>query len=368
MKISVRREELLEPLQIVSGVVERRQTLPILANVLLVIEPKRLSMTATDMEVELIAHAGVASGITGQATLPARKLLDICRSLPEEAEVNIEWKENQAKIRSGKSRFTLTTLPAKDFPALEDMDKDLVFKVPQKQLKSLISHTQFAMAQQDVRYYLNGLLLEMSETRLRAVATDGHRLALCDTGASVPAGKEERQIIVPRKGVTELMRLLDDSDKPIEIRTGSNHIQFETDTVRLTCKLIDGRFPDYERVLPDAEGGDILLANREMIRQSLTRASILSNEKYRGVRLTVSKGLLKALAHNPEQEEAEEEVEVDYKGKEIEIGFNVNYLLDAISAVGTDNVRIVFYDSNTSCLVLQEGQADCRYVVMPMRL
>lgn len=368
MKIVLQREELLNPLQIVASVVERRQTLPILANVLLDFDKGSLALTATDMEIELSATAKIGDTANGQVTLPARKLLDICRSLPENCTITFEVKDNQTLIKSGKSRFTLMTLPAKDFPALEQIDAVLDFTIKQSALRQVIGNTQFAMAQQDVRYYLNGLLLEMTTGQVRAVATDGHRLALSDVAAELTVEDGPLQVIVPRKGVTELARFLENSDTDVAVSVASNHIRFKTDAVCMTCKLIDGRFPDYDRVLPDESSGAQLLANREALRQSLTRASILSNEKYRGVRLALTTGLIRALAHNPEQEEAEEEIEVDYSGDDIEIGFNVNYLLDAISAVSTDQVRMSFYDSNTSCLIRPDGQDNSRYVVMPMRL
>jgi DNA polymerase-3 subunit beta len=222
------------------------------------------------------------------------------------------------------------------------------------------------MAQQDVRYYLNGMMLEIASGRLRAVATDGHRLALCDMPLDTPLN-EKRQVIVPRKGVQELLRLLENSDEPIRIDVGSNHIGISTREIRFTSKLVDGRFPDYDRVVP--KGGDkIVVADRELLRQALMRTSILSNEKYRGIRLKLDKNIIKIQAHNPEQEEADEELEVDYQGDVLEIGFNVTYLLDVLANVRSDNIEMTLSDSNSSCLMREPGTEQFRYVVMPMRL
>lgn len=367
MKFSIEREQLLPALQIIGGVVERRQTLPILANTLIVVDEGQLALTATDMEVELVVRLALEGGAAGETTLPARKLLDICRTLPESAKLDFEFEGDRARVKSGRSRFTLATLPAQEFPSTEVSASSAQFAVSQGALRQLLEDTQFAMAQQDVRYYLNGLLLEINPDNLRAVATDGHRLALGEatlkTGVDTPL-----QIIVPRKGIQELLRLLDTSDDEITLQVSSNHIRIDTGRIQFTSKLIDGRFPDYQRVIP-AGSDNVLVADRESLRQSLTRASILSNEKYRGIRLTLQEGILRALAHNPEQEEAEEEIEVEYSGDEIEIGFNVSYLLDALSAVRTGRARLVFTDANSSCLILpDEDTQNSQYVIMPMRL
>lgn len=367
MNFSITREQLLPALQTISGVVERRQTLPILSNTLLVVSSGQLSLTATDMEVELVVRLGLDGGNEGETTLPARKLQDICRTLPEAAELDFQIDGDRARLKSGRSRFTLATLPAAEFPSTEVPEPIAQFAIAQGRLRQLLEDTQFAMAQQDVRYYLNGLLLELTPDILRTVATDGHRLSLSEaeikTGVTTPV-----QIIVPRKGVQELLRLLDHSDDEITLQVGSNHLRIDTSRIQFTSKLIDGRFPDYQRVIPTA-GDNVLYADRETLRQSLTRTSILSNEKYRGIRLILQTNMLKALAHNPEQEEAEEEVEVAYTGEEVEIGFNVSYLLDALGAVRTTMVQIAFTDASSSCLILPEGDDQrSQYVVMPMRL
>lgn len=365
MKFQVQRETFLKPVQAVAGVVERRQTMPILSNLLLSLNEGTLSVTATDLEVELQARIDLAEGDSGDITVPGRKLFDIVKALPENAELEVVFDKNRLVVRSGKSRFTLSTLPAAEFPLVEDINSQVRFSVPQNVLKRLLDKTQFAMAQQDVRYYLNGLLLELREKGLRAVATDGHRMALSD--ASVEGVEAGMQIIVPRKGVLELQRLLSDSDKPVEIEIGSNHIRVTLEGQQFTSKLIDGRFPEYERVIP-ASSDKLLQPARQGLREALQRTAILSNEKYRGVRLALSKDTLKLQAHNPEQEEAEEELALDYQGEELEIGFNVTYLMDALAVIESENVAIHLSDANSSCLIQQPDDESCRYVVMPMRL
>ncbi|MEJ2761692.1 MAG: DNA polymerase III subunit beta [Gammaproteobacteria bacterium] len=366
MKITIKRQELLPILQIVNGVVERRQTLPILSNLLLSVTPERLTMTASDMEVELVASVDGAWKDSGDITLPARKLLDICRALPEGADISMETSGDRVNVASGKSRFTLSTLPAQEYPLVEIASPLVEFSLPQQTLKQLLEKTAFAMAHQDVRYYLNGLLLELDGSKLRAVATDGHRLALCDTTHTVEL-KEPVQIIVPRKGVQELIRLLEETDEELSVRISANHMQIRMNGLQFTSKLIDGKFPDYVRVIPE-KGKYPVIADKGALHQSLSRVSILSNEKYRGVRLLLDEGRLRAIAHNPEQEEAEEELGVEYGGPELEIGFNVSYLLDALNIIKTDKVYVTINDPNSSCLLLPENSAECKYVVMPMRL
>ena len=366
MKFEALRDTLLLPVQAVVGVVERRQTMPILANLLLAVSDKGLSVTATDMEVELVAEAVVDVQVKGEVTVPARKLLDICRALPEGAKLAVLLDKGKLTLRSGRSRFSLATLPAADFPVVDDIRAQCRFSITQKQLRELINRTAFSMAQQDVRYYLNGLLLETSEKRLRAVATDGHRLALCDLETEL-GSMSPQQVILPRKGVLELQRLLGESDEAAHIELGTNHLRVQQPGLRFTSKLIDGRFPEYDRVVP--KGGDkTLTAERQALREALARAAILSNEKYRGVRLQLATNRLRVLAHNPEQEEAEDEIEVNYQGDELEIGFNVTYLLDALAALDGDQVHITLTDANSSCLIRAPQSEHCRYVVMPMRL
>jgi DNA polymerase-3 subunit beta len=366
MKFQAQRETLLKPVQAVIGVVERRQTMPILANILVQVSKDGLAVTATDLEVELVARAELDADEGGEITVPGRKLLDILRALPDGARIDAKLERDKLTIKSGKSRFTLSTLPAREFPSVDDIQVQRRFAVGQKVLRHLIERTAFSMAQQDVRYYLNGLLFEMSENRLRTVATDGHRLALADAAGVGEVGNAH-QVIVPRKGVLELQRLLEDSDTEARVEVGNNHVRVELPALRFTSKLIDGRFPDYERVLPK-QGDKEVIADKVVLREALGRASILSNEKYRGIRLNLESGVLKILAHNPEQEEAEEEIEVKYQGGELEIGFNVSYLLDALNAVQDETVQLTLSDPNSSCLIQAVGKPEARYVVMPMRL
>jgi DNA polymerase-3 subunit beta len=365
MKFTATREALLKPLQAVIGVVERRQTMPILANVLLVAKDGQLAVTATDLEVELVAQADVEIEGAGDVTVPGRKLLDICKALPDGAELAIALSGEKLGIKSGRSKFTLTTLPAADFPTVEDINAGQTLSLPQATLCKLLDKTYFSMAQQDVRYYLNGLLIETDGKHLRAVATDGHRLALSQVqldGKKMP----EQQVIVPRKGVLELQRLMS-GEGDVDLQLGSNHVRIELEGIRFTSKLIDGRFPEYERVIPQ-DTSNQLVADRDLLKGALQRTAILSNEKYRGIRLIIRESGMVLQAHNPEQEEAEEELEVKYKGDDIEIGFNVNYLLDALGAIESEEVTLSVVDSNSSCLLREPGKDDSKYVVMPMRL
>jgi DNA polymerase-3 subunit beta len=365
MKFTAEREAILSSLQSVIGVIERRQTMPVLANVLLSAANGRLSITATDMEVELVAVTSVDLQQTGDITVPGRKFADIVRALPEKAPITFSVDGERASLKSGKSRFTLATLPAADFPVIEDIGEKQKLKLLQSDLRKLIDKTHFSMAQQDVRYYLNGLLFEVDGKMARAVATDGHRLAMSQIKLN---GDEttSAQVIVPRKAVLELQRL-SSGQTDVEILVGSNHIRIQFGDIRFTSKLIDGRFPDYGRVVP-ANPPRAVQANREMLRAALHRTAILSNEKFRGIRLALKPGALVLQAHNPEQEEAEEEIELAYTGEELEIGFNVNYLMDALAAVDGSEVELGFTDSNSSCLLRTPGAEDTKYVVMPMRL
>lgn len=367
MKITINRDSLLKPLQVVSGVVEKRQTLPILSNVLFVVEDNKLTLTGTDLEVELTSICSdIQSSGDFDVTLPARKFMDICKSLPDSASVDITVEDNKAIIRSGKSRFTLATLPARDYPSSESITAAREFSISQGILKHLIDQTYFCMANQDVRYYLNGLLLELNPNSLRAVATDGHRLALSEKLCDISPG-DISQIIIPRKGIMELTRLLSDSDSGCLVQINTNFVRIDLGDIVFTSKLIDGRFPDYDRVIPKG-GQKIVTANRELLRQGLLRASILSNEKYRGIRMNFSSNLLRATVNNPEQEEAVEEIDINYQDDDLEIGFNVSYLVDALNSIKSDEIEMTLLDPNSSCVVTALGDDSSRYVVMPMRL
>jgi DNA polymerase-3 subunit beta len=365
MKLTATRDQILSPLQSVIGVVERRQTMPVLSNVLLSARNNRLSITGTDLEVELVASTEVQVQQAGDVTVPGRKLLDICRALPEGTQLTMMTEADRVTVRGGRSRFTLATLPSTEFPVVEEINAQLTLSVAQADFRRLIDKTHFSMAQQDVRYYLNGMLLEAEGSTLRAVATDGHRLALCEIPLAAPV-KTKQQVIVPRKGVLELQRCLG-SEGQLDLAIGTNHVRAQIGDIRFTSKLIDGRFPEYSRVIP-ANPRHVIDADRETLRQALQRTAILSNEKYRGIRLQAKPDSLMLQAHNPEQEEAEDQVEVQYNGEEMEIGFNVTYLLDALSAIDTDRVHVGLTDSNSSCLITGPGVSSTRYVVMPMRL
>jgi len=365
MKLTASREDILTPLQSVIGVVERRQTMPVLANVLLSARDEKLSITGTDLEVELVATSAVSVQAAGDITVPGRKLLDIFKALPEKTNITLSTEGDRVSLKGGKSRFTLSTLPAAEFPLVEEINAQQTLTVSQGEFRRLIDKTHFSMAQQDVRYYLNGMLLETEGKSLRAVATDGHRLALCETELETRA-KTSQQVIVPRKGVLELQRILG-ADGNLELAVGTNHVRAQVANIRFTSKLIDGRFPEYGRVIP-ANPTKIVEADRDVLRAALQRTAILSNEKYRGIRLMLKTGVLTLQAHNPEQEEAEDQIEVAFEGDELEVGFNVNYLLDALAAIDSEKVEIGLTDANSSCLIRQPGTTAARYVVMPMRL
>lgn len=357
---------MVRPLQMVSGIVERRQTLPILANILIKVTDGVLSLASTDLEIEMRTEVTVDNAQNGETTVPARKFLDICRSLADEAVIEFSLSGERATLRAGKSRFVLSTLSSSEFPTIEVSKEASRFTLPQRALRTSIMKTQFAMAQQDVRYYLNGMLLEIRGNTVHLVATDGHRLALNKLGSSKQSDKDQ-SVIIPRKAVQELSRLLADSDAEAEIVLGSNFIQVNTPEMRFTSKLIDGRFPDYQNVIPSG-GNRTAVCEREPLRHALTRVSILSNEKYRGVRLRFGGDSLRIFAHNPEQEEAEEEITVDFSGEDLEVGFNVTYLLDALSACSGDQARLSLADANSSCLIQSVEDQDSKHIVMPIRL
>jgi DNA polymerase-3 subunit beta len=366
MQFSIQREVLLKPLQQVIGVVERRQTLPVLSNLLLVAASDRVTFTGTDLEVEMAASVDAAGAENGEITLPARKLFDICRALPDGSKVQFKLAGDRMTVSSGRSRFTLATLPASEFPVIENIELVERIALPKSTLKDLMDRTAFAMANQDVRYYLNGMLLDLRETVLRCVATDGHRLALAET--ELEAGSAtQRQIIIPRKGVVELQGLFESGEGDVELEFGRNHLRVRHNDVIFTSKLIDGRFPDYEAVIPIGADKEVHV-EREAFRGALQRAAILSNEKYRGVKLDVSPNKLRIVAHNPEQEEAVEEVEARTGVNDLSVGFNVNYLQDALNALQGDEVLLCLRDANSSCLLRAPASERSRHVVMPLRL
>jgi DNA polymerase-3 subunit beta len=366
MRFTLPREALLKPLQQVVGVVERRQTLPVLSNLLVHVDADGVSFTGTDLEVEMIARTTAEDLVEGEVTIPARKLFDICRALPDGARVKVEQSGERVSVSAGRSRFTLATLPASEFPVIENIDLVERVSLPEASLKDLMSRTAFAMAHQDVRYYLNGLLLDLREEGLRCVATDGHRLALAETKLEGEISAR-RQIIIPRKGVLELQGLFESGDGVVELEFGRNHLRLRRGGVTFTSKLIDGRFPDYEAVIPIGADKEVRVG-RDELRSALQRAAILSNEKYRGVKLEVNPNRLRIVAHNPEQEEAVEELEVNTVVSDLSVGFNVNYLMDALAALGGDEILLNLRDAQSSCLLRKIDSDDTRHVIMPLRL
>jgi len=366
MQIKINRETLLKPLGNVSSIVERRHTLPILSNLLVETKNNKLQLTATDLEMQISLSIDHASNEEEATTLSAKKFLDICRSLPESAEINLSGTDSRMTVKAAKSRFNLQTLPAADYPIMSKVSGDTKkVTISQLELKRLLKQVEFAMAQQDIRYYLNGLLLEVDEDRFNLVGTDGHRLSF--TSAKLEQSYEKSEVILPRKTVIELIKLLEDSEEEVEIEIGAGQVNFRFEDIQLISKVIDGKFPDYNRVIPEGHQNTFTI-NRVEVLTAMQRASILSNEKYRGIRMVLSEGNLKLISTNTEQEEAEEELEVDYKQEAIDIGFNVTYLIDVLNNTQEENVEFSFADANSSCLVTLPGNDDYKYVVMPMRI
>ena len=365
--IKTYRDTLLAPLQSVSGIVERRHTLPILSNVLLEKQGDKLTLLATDIEIQITTSTVGAGGDgDGAVTVGARKLQEILRSLPEKTEVSLVLEDKRLQVRAGKSKFSLQTLPADDFPRMTIADGETrEFQLSQKAFRQLLGKTQYSMAAQDVRYYLNGLMLLVEGKELRAVATDGHRLAYASV--EIEADLPRQELILPRKTVLELNRLLVDSDDALKITLTTNQIRFAFGSVVLVSKLIDGKFPDYERVVP-ATLRNHMTVGRQALMQAMTRAAILTNEKFRGVRVVLSENSLKLIAANAEQEEAQDEIEVNYQGEPIDVGFNVGYLLDVLNNISVEEVQWSFNDANSSALISIPGNDRFKYVVMPMRI
>ncbi|OFZ96854.1 MAG: DNA polymerase III subunit beta [Betaproteobacteria bacterium RIFCSPLOWO2_02_FULL_62_17] len=366
--IKISRDELLKPLQAVSGIIERRHTLPILSNVLLIKQAKQISMVATDIEIEITAYAQTESpGEEKAITVGARKLLDILRALPEGSEVSLSLQEKRLQLKSAKSRFNLQTLPAEDFPRLSvPEDESSKLSVPQKLLKSMINIVQYAMAQQDIRYYLNGMLMVLDGASLTLVATDGHRLGYISRELA-GGSSSRREVILPRKTIIELSKLLADNDEPVSMEISPTQARFAFGGIFLISKLVDGKFPDYTRVIPQEQPKHLRLKRQELL-SCLQRAAILTSDKFRGVRWVLSNGSLKIICTNTEQEEAQEELDVDYKGDALDVGFNVGYLLDVLNNLGVDEIDCGLGDANSSALITVPGKNDFKYVVMPMRI
>src|SRR3954467_1960979 len=365
--VKAKRDEILGPLSAVSGIIERRHTLPILSNVLIDRNADALSFLATDIEIQIESRSKASlPGETRAVTVGARKLVDILRALPEAAEVTLQQQDKRLVVKAGKSRFTLQTLPAEDFPRLAKAAGEVArFSLSQKALRRLLGLVQYAMAQQDIRYYLNGLLMVVEDKQLKLVATDGHRLAYASL--KLPSDLPRQEVIVPRKTVLELSKLLTDTDDEVKVELAATQAAFSFGTIELVSKLVDGDFPDYTRVIPTGHKNKLQI-DREPLRQALQRAAILSNEKFRGVRWVLGEGVLKIVSSNAEQEEAHEEIEVNYGGDSLDIGFNVNYLLDVLNNVSGSAVDCAFGDSSSSALLSYGSEKDFKYVVMPMRI
>ena len=366
MLLNIQRETLLAPLNQICGVVERKQTIPVLGNVLMKTDGNVLLLTASDLEVEMRSECQADISEEGEITVPAQKFLDICKALPDGAMINLQVEDHKCILSAGKSKFSLSTLPAHDFPIIDDVESYQQIHVDAGDLKRMLKQTVFCMAVQDVRYFLNGLLFEVSGNKIRCVTADGHRLALAESDY-VNDQDINKQVLIPRKGILELQKMIRDQDQPVTIHAGRNHIRVDMDEISMTSKLIDGRFPDYESVIP-LNMENQFSADKELLKKALQRVAILSNEQYRGVKLKISPDRLELIGHNPEQEQAEEIIPVNTEIDSIETAFNVNYLLDATNAIEGDNIQFSFKEALSSCLIKHPEQTNCRLVVMPLRL
>lgn len=366
MNIQINRETLLKPLTSVTSIVEKRHTLPILSNLLLEAKDNKIHLTATDLEMQISLSVDSATSENFATTISAKKLLDICRSLPDNADISMVTNESRITVKASKSRFNLQTLPAADYPVMTKTQSEAtVITLPQRQLKELLKQVEFAMAQQDIRYYLNGLLIEVSGNRLNIVGTDGHRLSFTSTELKESYIKQD--VILPRKTVIEIIKLLDDSEEDVNIALANNQVNFSFGNIKLISKVIDGKFPDYNRVIPTGHQ-NTFTTERLGVLLAMQRASILSNEKYRGIRMVLSTNYLKLISTNSDQEEAEEELEITYESDSLDIGFNVTYLIDVLNNTNSEQVSFSFADANSSCLITLPNNPDYKYVVMPMRI
>lgn len=366
MDFVANREAFLPAINKVIGVVERRQTLPILGNLLIIARGETLTLIGSDMEVEVRADFPASIQEEGETTIPARKLSDICRNLVEGADIRMRIKDERCVVTSGRGRFSLGFLSADGFPTMELEESSFELEIAENQFKRLLDKSAFAMAQQDVRYYLNGVLLELDKSSLTAVATDGHRLAKCVLATDLAVDKL-RQVILPNKTVLELRRQLTNSDQMIRVYLGEKSVRIVIGHMTMTSKLVDGRYPEYERVIP-RDVGEAAIVGRDVLKRALSRTAILSNEKYRGVRLSFDTGILKLLAHNPEQEEAEEEIEIDYPGEAVSVAFNVAYMMDVLAAIDSEMVHIQFQSGNNSSIWRGQEAKNETFVIMPMRI
>ncbi len=366
MKFTINREQLLTPLQQIVSVIERRQTMPILSNVLIVVQDDQLVLTGTDLEIQMVAKLSLETAENGEITVPARKFLDLCRLLPTEAEINIETAEDKVKLTSGRSKFSLSTLPADNYPEFSEANLEHHFSIQSGKLKKALEKTIFCMANQDVRYYLNGLMLNISNSKLKLVASDGHRLSIYKDEMEKETHFEER-IIIPRKGVIELVRLLDDSDTELNVQFSANNIRIVINNLTFSAKLVDAKYPDFSKVFEQSFYDPIAIP-KQRFKEALTRVSVLANEKFKGVTFDIGDNLLKITTHNPEHDEGEEELAIEYEGEPITIAFNAAYLLDAIANLDASTALLTIASNVSSCFIEEPNQEAFRFIVMPMRL
>jgi DNA polymerase-3 subunit beta len=366
MKFIINRETLLTPLQQIVGVIEKRQTMPVLANVLMVVGDNFLTLTGTDLEIQIVAKVSVAESSPGAITVPARKLLDLCRLLPNGADIQLDQQNDKVKLVSNRSKFSLSCLPAEHYPEFAETDMDKQFTINAGKFKKALEKTIFCMANQDVRYYLNGLLLNISNNRMKLVASDGHRLSIFEDRLEEPTGYEAR-IILPRKGVLELYRLLDNLDTELTVMFSSNNIKIIVGHLVFSAKLVDAKYPDFGKVFQQAFYEPISLPKQEL-KESLTRVAVLSNEKFKGVTFDIEPGSMKISTHNPEHDEAEEDLNIDYQGELLSIAFNAQYLLDAISNLDSDTAVLTIASNVSSCFIDEPSQCEYKFIVMPIRL
>jgi DNA polymerase III subunit beta len=366
MKFIINREALLIPLQQIVGVIEKRQTMPVLANVLMVVNDNLLTLTGTDLEIQIVAKVPVTDSNPGTITVPARKLLDLCRLLPNSADILLEQHDDKVKLLANKSRFSLSCLPAEHYPTFSETELDKKFTINAGKFKKALEKTVFCMANQDVRYYLNGLLLNISNNRIKLVASDGHRLSIFEDRMAEQTGYESR-LILPRKGVLELYRLLDNLDAELTVMYSNNNIKIAIDNLIFTAKLVDAKYPDFSKVFQQSFYEPISLP-KQTLKETLARVAVLSNEKFKGVTFDIAPGNMKISTHNPEHDEAEEELSIDYKGELITIAFNAQYLLDAVSNIDADTAVLTIASNASSCFIDEPSQSEYKFIVMPMRL
>jgi len=370
MKFIINREEILTPLQQIVSVIEKRQTMPILANVLMMIDNDQLVLTGTDLEIQIVAKINITTTTAGSITVPARKFLDICRLLPTGAEIKFEQQDDKVKILSNRSRFSVSCLPAENYPAFSEPGAESGFEnqffINAGKFKKALNKTIFCMANQDVRYYLNGLLLNISNSKLKLVASDGHRLSIYEDQLDQATGFEAR-IILPRKGVSELTRLLDDPDTDIKVEFSSNNIRIFIKNLIFSAKLVDSKYPDFSKVFQQDFFNQIHI-QKQLLKEALTRVAILSNEKFKGVTFDISPDSLRISTHNPEHDEAEEELFIEYTGEPLSIAFNAQYLLDAVTNLDSELAVLTIASNASSCFIDEPNDCAYKFIVMPMRL